>query len=135
MRALLDAGADTDHALNRTTPLYIAAFHGHDAIVRALLGAGADKDLAKNNGDTPLFIAAGFGHDAIVRALLDAGADKDLATNDGATPLFIACQTNSTESCNQDCVIATNTNFLEAFVNSAKPTGNLRAVCIAQFIW
>ena len=44
--------------------------------MRALLDAGADKDLAKNTGATPLYIAAQNGHDAVVRALLDAGADK-----------------------------------------------------------
>ena len=46
--------------------------------VRALLDAGADKNLADNDGDTPLFTAAQNGHDAVVRTLLDAGADKDL---------------------------------------------------------
>ena len=56
-----------------------------------LLGAGADKDLAKNNGATPLLIAASAAR-TVVRVLLDAGADKDLAANDGATPLYIAAR-------------------------------------------
>ena len=38
-------GADVDHRDPRhgATPLYIAAQNGHDAVVRALLDAGADK--------------------------------------------------------------------------------------------
>ena len=66
--------------------------HCDDAVVRALLDAGADKDLAMKDGSTPLHIAVDRGHGACVRALLDAGADKDRTYNDGATPLFIAAQ-------------------------------------------
>ena len=72
-----------------------------DAVVRALLDAGADKDLAnRDDGATPLLrLAAGWGSDAVVRALLGADADKNLAKNDGATPLFIAAQNGTTRSC------------------------------------
>ena len=67
-------------------PLHIAAQDGRDAIVRALLDAGADKDLAKNDGCTPLIGAAAFGHSAVARMLLDAGADntKAIPRQDGA---------------------------------------------------
>ena len=58
--------------------------------MRTLLDAGADKDLAADDGVTPLIIAALHGRDAVVRSLLPAGADKDLATNNGVTPLCIA---------------------------------------------
>ena len=57
--------------------------------MRALLDAGADKDLADNIGATPLLIAARKGHDAVVRALLDAGADKTKLYH-GMTALDIA---------------------------------------------
>ena len=67
-------------------PLHIAAQDGRDAIVRALLDAGADKDLAKNDGCTLLIGAAAFGHSAVARMLLDAGADntKAIPRQDGA---------------------------------------------------
>ena len=70
----------------------MAADEGHDAVVRALLIAGADKDFADISGYTPLCIAAGNGHVSIVRALLDAGADKRIATNTGQTPMSLAAE-------------------------------------------
>ena len=49
--------------------LYIAAQKGHEAVVSALIAAGADKNAAKRNGATPLYIAAEKGHEAVVAAL------------------------------------------------------------------
>ena len=82
--------AMSNRAVPRGAAVHAAARKGDDAVVRALLDAGADKDLANNDGATPLFIAAHDGHDAIVRTLLGAGADKDRASNDGYTPLMAA---------------------------------------------
>ena len=50
--------------------------HARVTIVRALLDAGADKDLATNGGVTPLLCAVLQGHEAVVRALLVAAPDK-----------------------------------------------------------
>ena len=71
------------------TPLIIAAYNGHEAIVRLLLEAGADKEAKDNDGFTPLINAAYNGHEAVVRLLLEAGADKEAKDNDG-DPLIIA---------------------------------------------
>jgi hypothetical protein len=70
--------------------LHIAAPSGHEAVVRALIEAGADINKARDNGVTPLYIAAQQGHEAVVRALIEAGADVNKARDTGGTPLFTA---------------------------------------------
>jgi hypothetical protein len=72
----LDGGVPVDQANeNGDTLLMLAAYHGHEETVRALLSRGADPGLANEKGQTPL-AGAVFKKDAgIVRALLDAGAD------------------------------------------------------------
>jgi len=64
----------------------------HEAVVRALIEAGADLDKAEDDGRTPLYFAVQEGHEAVVWALIEAGADVNMATDDGSTPLFIAAQ-------------------------------------------
>ena len=61
-------------------PLLSAARYGFDAVVSALVAAGADKNAATQSGATPLFMAAENGHEAVVSALVGAGADKNAAT-------------------------------------------------------
>eukprot|EP00982_Pelagococcus_subviridis_P015521 31407-Pelagococcus_subviridis.AAC.5 len=68
-------------------PLHKAASNGHEAVVRALIEAGADVNKANDNGTTPLFIAAQKGHEAVVKALMEAGAVVNKADNHGGTPL------------------------------------------------
>jgi hypothetical protein len=72
--------------------LHIAAEIGHEAIVRALIEAGADVNKAINNdiGVTPLHVAAHNGHETVVRALIEAGADVNQTSNECATPLYVA---------------------------------------------
>ena len=72
--------------------LLFAAREGHEAVVSALLSAGADKNAVRQNGAAPLYIAAENGHEAVVSALLAAGADKNAAMHDGRTPLFAAAE-------------------------------------------
>ena len=56
----------------------------HDEIVRLLVEAGANMDIADNDGDTPLHRAAIQGKDKVVSLLLEAGAEKDIKNNNGA---------------------------------------------------
>ncbi|KKP02994.1 hypothetical protein THAR02_04925 [Trichoderma harzianum] len=92
------------------TPLLWAATEGHEAIVRLLLGAGAQVDSADSQNLTPLSWAARKGHEAVARLLLDAGAQVDwednwtpqpypeniyhdqLKANNGHTPLLWAAR-------------------------------------------
>jgi cytohesin len=53
----------------------MAARHGREGTVKALLDAGADTEAKDEDERTPLHIAAaGTGNEGIVKALLDAGA-------------------------------------------------------------
>ena len=56
----------------------IAFGEGHAEIARLKVEAGADIDLANNNGRTALMIASGEGHAEIAGLLVEAGADKRL---------------------------------------------------------
>jgi ankyrin repeat protein len=76
-----------------STPLYIAAYNGHEKVVRALIEAYADVNQAKEFGVTPLFIAAFVGNEAVVRALIEAGADVNKANAIGGTPLSVSTTT------------------------------------------
>jgi ankyrin repeat protein/serine/threonine protein kinase len=61
---LARAGADVDVSLcthSGCTPVNIAAFGGHTAVVIALIGANADLSIANSDGYTPLFTAAAKG--------------------------------------------------------------------------
>jgi ankyrin repeat protein len=59
--------------------LYVASQNGHLEVVRLLVEAGADMDMAVNTGGgavTPLWIARRRDHDDIVEILQRAGATR-----------------------------------------------------------
>ena len=72
--------------------LHIATESGHEAVVRALIKAGADVNKATDIGETRLYIAAANGNKTVVRALLELGVKVNKAKNGRMTPLFIAAQ-------------------------------------------
>ena len=63
-----------ENGVDINSGLFSAAREGHEAVVSALLAAGADKNAALQNGVTPLFIAIQKGHEPVVSALVEAGA-------------------------------------------------------------
>ena len=108
-------------ALNGDTPLIIAEFKGHAAVVDELLGRevieldqalftaamnGRDESVAlllsnesidvnkaTHDGTTPLLIAAENGHNKVVQMLLaHTGIEINKARFDGATPLCLAAK-------------------------------------------
>ena len=73
-----------------TTLLTVAAYGGHEAMVRMLLQRGASVDLQDITGGTALMAAADRGHTTIVQVLLDAKADASLQGCTGSTALMFA---------------------------------------------
>ncbi|EOM76659.1 ankyrin repeat domain-containing protein [Rhodococcus rhodnii] len=72
----VDAGVPPDLANEKgDTLVMLAAYHGHDEVVRVLARRGADVDRANDRGQTPLAGAVFKGEDDVVDALLAAGAD------------------------------------------------------------
>ena len=80
VRQLIAAGAPLDHVNNlHWTALIEAVVLGdggarHQAVVKALLAAGANTQLADREGRTPLALARERGHGALVKQLEAAGA-------------------------------------------------------------
>ena len=84
----IDGGSDVNQEIQfqhgMTNPLHLSAQLGHQEVVRALIGAGADVNAKrKNDGNTPLHISAFDGHLEVVRALIEARAEVNAKTNCG----------------------------------------------------
>ena len=62
------------------TLLMLAAYHGHEGTVDALLRGGADVDLRNDRDQSPVAGALFKGEEEVVRILVAAGADLDAGT-------------------------------------------------------
>jgi ankyrin repeat protein len=58
--------------------LFLQLFRGHSEAAHALLGAGADANMSRNDGRTALMLSALEKQDEVTRILLNAGADANL---------------------------------------------------------
>lgn len=76
------------------TPLHLAAFFGHAALVGHLLAHGAAVNARSTNSmrNTPLHAAVAGGRVEAALALIDAGADVNAADGGGHTPFHIAAE-------------------------------------------
>ena len=117
---LLSNGANVNQAdYDGSSPLHLAAYEGHEAVVAILLSNGANVNQADKNGNSTLHSAAYNGHDAVVAVLLSNGANINQAANNGWSPLHRAA------SFGHDAVVAvllTNgANVNQADYNGQKP--------------
>lgn len=88
LEALLGRRADPNEVdRDGWAPLTMAAKSGHDAVVRALVAAGAATNPAVHR-HTALRGAAIYGHLDICSLLLDLRADPDLASDGARTALM-----------------------------------------------
>lgn len=66
--------ARTQENTSQQTPLHYACIHGRAPCAEALCQAGANLDVADEDGVTPLFHAIRYRHRRVVMTLLRAGA-------------------------------------------------------------
>ena len=94
VEALLAAGVSVNAKRkdDGDTALIEASSNGHNEVVQALIGHGADVD-AKSNGDwTALIWASWKGYLDVVQSLLAKGADVNARNEKGETALMYACE-------------------------------------------
>ena len=76
-----------------TTPLYIAAYFGHERVVKALLSHPSIQVNCGKGETTPLFMAAQEGREGIVEMLLGCkDVDIEKASAGGITPARVASE-------------------------------------------
>ena len=81
-KTLIDARSPQDESA-----LMMAALHGHEALVKALIAKGAD---VNKTGWAPLHYAATKGHISIIKLLLEKSAYIDAESPNRSTPLMMA---------------------------------------------
>jgi quinoprotein dehydrogenase-associated probable ABC transporter substrate-binding protein len=100
IRMLLAKVADIEaRTPSGLTPLALASQHGRSAAVAALVGGGANVNVAIGQGGyTPLMLAVAGGSVDIVDLLVKKGAEVNAANAGGITPLMIAAAGNFAET-------------------------------------
>lgn len=89
------------------------------AIVSAVLAAGADVDSAMQSGGTALVWAGGEGHAPVVKLLLDAGAGTECALSDGRTALRMAAEAGHVAAVRMLVAAKANVNSVDSSGDTA----------------
>ncbi|XP_067272880.1 ankyrin repeat domain-containing protein 6b [Pseudorasbora parva] len=87
---LINKGAKVAVTKNGRTPLHLAAYKGHIAVVRILLAAGCDLDIQDDADQTAVHRAAVVGNTDVISALVQEGCALDRQDKDGNTALHEA---------------------------------------------
>ncbi|XP_051500797.1 ankyrin repeat domain-containing protein 6b isoform X2 [Myxocyprinus asiaticus] len=87
---LINKGAKVAVTKNGRTPLHLAAYKGHIAVVRILLAAGCDLDIQDDGDQTAVHRAAVVGNTEVISALIQEGCALDRQDKDGNTALHEA---------------------------------------------
>lgn len=83
--------------IDGVTPLMLAALHGEDGMVRALLAGGARIDALDDEGNSALWYACIGGAPASILRLIEAGIEIDHANDSDVTCLMQAAASGRVE--------------------------------------
>jgi len=85
-------GADVRFQACGLSPLFYAAFYGHNMIIDYLMNCGAEVNEKNPSGITPLAKSVEVGLLPAVKCLISHGADPNIADAKGITPLMKAAK-------------------------------------------
>ena len=95
---LISKDANPNGKFNGIPALNAAAQKGHESIIDKLIGAGADVNVADDDGTTALMHAGFQGYEAIVTRLIPKVDDINVKDNEGNTALIAVAY------CEQECL-------------------------------
>ncbi len=128
VQSLLDAGADPDF-VGSSTALGIAAQKGHVKTVEVLLQAGANVNLADNNGGTPAMNAV-LGNGKALDTLLAQKPNLSATSGSGRTALQIAIdEALEAKPAKQEARL----DLARALVNAGSPVSAEQAAVLKKF--
>jgi ankyrin repeat protein len=92
VKAYIQCGANINASESNWggSALHQALYYGHEAILDALLEAGADVNTSTDFGWTPLHVVAQTGRIDHAKRLIERGARPQVANQDGMTPVHEA---------------------------------------------
>lgn len=131
-KLLLAAGAHVDAAgkHRHATPLHYAADGSPErdtkrqvAMIRLLLGAGANIQAQDKNGATPLHRAVRTRCVEAVKWLLDAGADVTIRNKPGSTAFHLAVQNTGRGGSGTDGAKAAQRKIIQLFLERGASAG------------